>query len=316
MGEQLSEIVTTRHNHLIDPSLHVWGWEIPIYLFLGGLAAGLMILGSALELWRGERPRSAAIRWMPFASLVLLSLGMVALFLDLEYKAHVYRFYTAFMPASPMSWGSWILLLVYPAAFLAGAGGIGGSSEGAGGSAGPLGLLSFARTHRRTILWLNIAVGTALGIYTGLLLGTLNARPLWNSIVLGPLFLSSGISTGAAFIMLFRLDHDEHRQLVRWDLLAIGAELAFIALFLLGLSTGTRLARQAAAQFLGGQWTGLFWSLVVVVGLLVPLGMELIELRRRQTPTLFAPVLILIGGLALRFVLVAAGQESSFAALH
>ena len=31
------EIVSTRHNPLIDPSLHVWGWEIPVYLFLGGL---------------------------------------------------------------------------------------------------------------------------------------------------------------------------------------------------------------------------------------------------------------------------------------
>ena len=31
------ELTTTRHNPLIDPSLHVWGWEIPVYLFLGGL---------------------------------------------------------------------------------------------------------------------------------------------------------------------------------------------------------------------------------------------------------------------------------------
>ena len=47
---------------------------------------------------------------------------MLALFLDLEFKKHVYRFYLAFLPSSPMSWGSWILILVYPAALLLGLG--------------------------------------------------------------------------------------------------------------------------------------------------------------------------------------------------
>ena len=40
----MNEITNTRHNHLIDPTMHVWGWEIPLYLFLGGVVAGIMIL--------------------------------------------------------------------------------------------------------------------------------------------------------------------------------------------------------------------------------------------------------------------------------
>ena len=35
-------------------------------------------------------------------------------------------------------------------------------------------------------------------IYTGILLNTMVARPLWNSAILGPLFLVSGLSAGAA----------------------------------------------------------------------------------------------------------------------
>ena len=31
------EITTPRHNPLVDPHLTVWSWEIPVYLFLGGL---------------------------------------------------------------------------------------------------------------------------------------------------------------------------------------------------------------------------------------------------------------------------------------
>jgi formate-dependent nitrite reductase membrane component NrfD len=309
MGEQLVETVTTRHNHGIDPVLHVWGWEIPVYLFLGGLAAGLMILGATLELVRGTRPESKSIRLMPFAALALLSLGMVALFLDLEYKAHVFRFYTTFQVSSPMSWGSWILLLVYPAALLAGIGGLATTAASGGWWQG---LVRFADAYRRPILWTSIVVGAALGIYTGLLLGTLNARPLWNSIIMGPLFLCSGISTGAAFMLLFNVRRPEHELLVRWDLIAIGAELVCIALLLLDLAAGTRAARLAAGELLGGPWTGVFWALVVGAGLLVPLGMEWIELRRHQRPTVLAPILILVGGFALRYILVAAGQAVSY----
>ena len=40
----LPELDITRANHLIDPSVHVWAWQIPVYLFLGGWVAGNMIL--------------------------------------------------------------------------------------------------------------------------------------------------------------------------------------------------------------------------------------------------------------------------------
>ena len=36
-------IVSGRNNYLIDPHLHIWHWQIPLYLFLGGLVAGLML---------------------------------------------------------------------------------------------------------------------------------------------------------------------------------------------------------------------------------------------------------------------------------
>ena len=44
----MTELTTTRANPMIDPLMHVWGWEIPVYLFLGGLAAGGMVLSALL----------------------------------------------------------------------------------------------------------------------------------------------------------------------------------------------------------------------------------------------------------------------------
>jgi len=311
------ETATTRHNHLIDPSLHIWGWEIPVYLFLGGLAAGLLVLPALLEMARGDRRLSGSVQAMPFAALAIISLGMVALFLDLEYKVHVWRFYFALMPASPMSWGSWILLLVYPAGVLLGLALLTEPLRRWLPRAGRVaGFLNWIDSRRRAILWTAIVAGVALGTYTGLLLGTLGARPAWSSTLLGPLFLVSGLSTAAAFMMLMRPGQFEQQRLARWDINLIVLELTFIGLFLLTLATGGQVSRAAAGEFLGGQWTAAFWSLVVVIGLLVPLSLEIIEHKKHSRPASIAPVLILIGGFALRWILVVAGQASSYAALH
>ena len=110
------EITTTRLNPHVDPVLTVWGWEIPVYLFVGGLVAGMMIIAGVnmLRLAKGQRTEDFYSVQSPILGFLLLSLGMFALFLDLEHKLYVFRLYMTFEPLSPMSWGSWILLLVYP----------------------------------------------------------------------------------------------------------------------------------------------------------------------------------------------------------
>jgi len=46
MSEEL--LVTARNNTLIDPGLHIWTWEVAMYLFMGGLTAGIMILAALM----------------------------------------------------------------------------------------------------------------------------------------------------------------------------------------------------------------------------------------------------------------------------
>ena len=234
MNPVYTEVLTTRHNHLIDPGLHIWGWEIPVYLFLGGVVAGVMVLLALLEMRRGKRPASAAAQWMPFVAIVLLSLGMGALFLDLDFKAHVFRFYTAFEPDLAHELGR-----VDPDRRLPGAGAARASARwmarrakswASGGcsrpDARPLGwVFRLADRARRGIVWASLALGVGLGAYTGLLLGTMVARLGWNSGVLGPLFLTSGVSTGAALMMLFHLEKEEEHLMLRWDTVAIAIEL-------------------------------------------------------------------------------------------
>jgi formate-dependent nitrite reductase membrane component NrfD len=312
------EIDVARHSNLIDPRLHVWGWEIPVYLFLGGMAAGLMILTALLQRRAGER--SAAARWMPFLAPALVSLGMAALFLDLSHKLYVWRFYLAFRWTSPMSWGAWILLVVYPVTLLQGLASIDDrqaawigekllkvdSSDLLAGSVARARKWALARAPGLGNA--AIGVGIGLGVYTGILLSTLGARALWGSALLGPLFLVSGLSTGAAAMMVFRVSDEERHLLARWDLTAIGVEVTILALVLVGLATGGAESRAAAGLLLGGSYTAPFWVLVVAAGLAVPALLEVMEFRLALRPSLVTPALVLAGGLALRWVMVAAGQ--------
>ncbi len=324
----MNELTTTRANALVDPGLHVWHYEVPVYLFLGGLVAGIMVLSGLWMLRSPERERSRALSLLPWAAPILISVGMLFLWLDLENRWNAFRFYLTFRPSSPMSWGAWILLAIYPASLLLalrmtpaemracplsrlakrfGASALGQRFESGFGRA----MIWVDARTRGIALW-NVALGIGLGIYTGILLGSLGARPLWSSAILGPLFLVSGLSTGAAFMMLYGLRDDERTLLGRADMGLIAVELALIALLIMGLVTGGEASREAAGVLLGGPYTTAFWSMVVALGLLAPLAAEWMEARHGAVPGRMAAVLVLVGGLALRWVLVAAGQHSTW----
>ncbi len=307
----MTDLVSTRANHLVDPTLHVWAWQIPAYLFLGGLVAGMMAI-SGWFLFSDRHRRADSVAYLlPGLGIVLLSLGMLALFLDLEHKLYVWRLYVAFQPASPMSWGAWILVAVYPALL---ANLVLRLPAWLGDRAPALAAWSEAwnRDARlvRAVAATNMVLGGALGIYTGILLSTLGARPLWNSALLGPLFLASGLSSAAALVHMVAKERAESEFLARADNRFLQAELALLALFLIGLVTSTRVHAEAAGLVLGGPYTSVFWVGVVGIGIAVPLFVQTLAVGHRVRHTPVAPVLVLAGGLLLRIVIVYAGQAS------
>ncbi|UCE03575.1 MAG: polysulfide reductase NrfD [Candidatus Latescibacterota bacterium] len=308
------ETTTTRANPLIDPQLHIWHGEVALYLFLGGLAAGIMIITGAMRLRDRNAAWSSHLALLSWCAPLLLSLGMFFLWLDLENPFNALRFYATFSWHSPMSWGAWILLLVFPVSILF------AWTQTRRSASGRLARFdAWAREREAPLAAWNVAGGVALGLYTGILLASLAARPLWNSALLGPLFLVSGASTGAAFLLLFRLRDDERLALGRLDLFLVAIEIVVVGLWLASLASGGRESRAAVALFLGGPYTVSFWTLVFAVGLATPLAAEWLERRHGVVPGRVAPVLVLIGGLALRWILVSAGQSTGWAidvALH
>jgi formate-dependent nitrite reductase membrane component NrfD len=267
---------------------------------------------------------------------------MLALLLDLAHPLYVWAVYITFQPASPMSWGSWVLLAVYGILLVSALVRLPESWPWLGARVPALRKASEAFTgNPARMRWLgaiNIAFGVAVGIYTGILLNTMVARPLWNTSVLPLLFLVSGLSAAAAGMHLATAvfpgrpaprgliggllaamtqplgpQPPEKRTadaLVRADVALLVVELVLIALLLLSLATSTLSQIEAARLLFSGRYAMVFWVGVIAIGIVVPIVLQALELSHRIPHTVLPAVLVLAGGFALRWVLVNAGQAS------
>ena len=311
----MHELSITRHNPGIDPALHAWGWEIPVYLFLGGLVAGIMII-SGYFLFKGRNSESkCSCFYLPYLGIGFLSIGMFALFLDLEHKLYVWRLYTTFQVSSPMSWGAWILLLVYPAMItnilIKPGNYLLNKIPQLENISKKINQHKFAIKNIGVV---NMLLGGLLGMYTGILLSTLSARPLWNTSILWLLFLVSGLSSAAALVHMIAKDNYERELLAKADNGFLTLEIFVIALMIIGLLTSTEAHINAANLILVGPYAASFWVFVVGMGIMIPLFIQLLAVNHKIKHTPIAPIMVIIGGLILRFVIVAAGQYSHWAA--
>lgn len=338
------EITSTRHNHLIDPVLHAWSWEIPLYLFFGGIVAGMMVIAGLglLRTARGEDTRGFFSMQTPLLGFMLMNVGMLALLLDLTHRLYVWRIYLTFELSSPMSWGSWVLLIVYGVLMVSALVRLPDAWPWLGRTLPMLRSLSDSiigsPARLKALGWANLVLGVALGIYTGILLNTMVARPLWNSAILGPLFLVSGLSAGVAVMHIaatllqgrsapqglvggafsallqpMGAQHPEKKtadQLIRYDQLFLVAEFIFIGLFIANLHTSSASHAAAAQLIMSGPYALPFWGVVVGLGILLPFIWQGLELAHRIPHTVLPAVLVLVGGYTLRWIMVNAGQAS------
>lgn len=309
MNEEL--IVSGRLNTMVDPHLHIWHWQISLYLFLGGMAAGILAIAALYYIRGRENDYKTAVRITPFLTPFLLILGLFALFIDLRHKLFFWQLYTNIKLQSPMSWGAWTLMVITPVSFIWCALHIKDIFPKWDWKYKWLYMLDeFFNKYKKALAWVMLIYAIILGIYTGILLSAFNARPLWNTSILGPLFLASGLSAGAAATLLLSKDAKERKQFARIDLVMLGIELFLIIHMFMGFMASTQVQIEAARLFLGGPYTMSFWIFVVIIGMIIPAILEIMELGRYHIPVLIPAVLVLFGSLMLRFIIVYAGQVS------
>ena len=212
-----------------------------------------------------------------------------------------------------MSWGAWVLLIITPISFL--------WVMSYYSELFPKWNLkfdflkkfeSFLKQNRKTMAYALIPLAIVLGVYTGILLSAFNARPLWNNAILGPLFLTSGLSTGAATIILLSKTAKERHLFGKIDLALIVIELGLIVHMLMGMYAGSQVQLEAMQLLIGGEFTVPFFGFVIILGLIIPGILELLEVKGYKIPVAVPALLVIIGGLLFRFIMVEAGQITRF----
>lgn len=303
----------------IDPYLQIWHWPISVYLFVGGLAAGLLFFAAIVTIMGKENVYKVAVKNAVIIAPIALSLGLMALLYDLTHKIYFWKLYTTIRIESPMSWGAWVLMVITPLSFLWVFSYYSDVFSKFEEKFKLLEKFKFLATfekflikNRMNMAYALIPLSVILGIYTGILLSAFNARPLWNNAILGPLFLTSGLSTAAAAIVLFSKTKKEKHFFSKIDIALIIIELGLITHMIMGYYAGTQVQLEAVQLLVGGDFTLMFFGFVVILGLIVPLFLEISEIIGYKIPTSIPALLVIMGGLIFRFVMVEAGQLTRY----
>ncbi len=307
MNEEL--FISGRNLQRIDPHLEIWEFPIAFYLFLGGLAAGILLFASIAVLLNKEKELPATTLWAPIVAPVAIVIGLIALIIDLSHKMFVWQLYMTIRIESPMSWGAWVLLIVTPLSFLWVFADLRKIFPKLDWKLPILYKLeNFIREHKKFLAMLLIPLCLILGIYTGILLSAFNARPLWNNAILGPLFLTSGLSTAAAVIILLAKSNYEKHLFSKIDVGLIIIEIGLIIHMVMGYYAGGEAQIDAIQILINGDYSTMFFVFLVGLGLIFPLMLEVFELWGLKLSVVIPAILVLIGGLVFRILMVDAGQ--------
>jgi formate-dependent nitrite reductase membrane component NrfD len=318
------EITITGINAATFPHLHVWDWRVAMYLFLGGLSAGLAVMSSIIKVRQGgaltvnERAASTAQILVP----VILSIGMIFIFLDLERKLNVFWFYLTFQPLSPMSWGSWGLLAFYPVSILFAIAAVPAENRHRLLFRQLKELAEWLQKYRLHLAAANFAMGVFIGVYTGVLLSSFVARPLWNSAILPILFLCSALSAGAAMMIMISSQKKVKLFFTKIDIWLIVTEMLLLPLFFYGQYTSSYAHRESIMPFFLFNHEYFWYGLAILFLLVIlpcALVIKLLEIKEEHGETLppdallkmkLSAVIVLMGGIIVRFSFVYAGQLS------
>lgn len=289
-----------------------WAWYITLYFYVGGVAGGCYFLASLLHMFGGPEDRPV-VRMGYYVAFIGAIISGILLTLDLTQPLRFWHMLfqsntgsPIFKTWSPMSVGAWGLLLFGFFSFLATVGAL--AEEGVI-KWGPLRRLSQATAAPplATIVgFIGSIMGFFLAGYTGVLLSVTN-RPIWaDSSWLGPLFIFSAASSGAAALILLSRWRGAGRPaslhwLSRVDRGALGLEFLAIVVFVASLGS--------VAQVLVGWWGVLLLVGVVGLGILVPLVLESRASSHHDQRLATAAVLVLVGGLVLRALIIFSSES-------
>ncbi|GLP95432.1 cytochrome c nitrite reductase subunit NrfD [Paraferrimonas sedimenticola] len=300
----------------------VWHWPIAWYLFLAGVSAGAVTFAIFLKhiklgwaAYRSPYFQAAAI-----IAPISIFLGLGILVVDLTKPLEFWKILVFYNPRSVMSMGVLVLMVYQLVLFLW------------LGCAFQQPIMEWVEQRAPKLQpWLErlwrfeaaytgvlVILAVSLGAYTGFLLSALVGYPMLSNPVLPLLFLISGLSSGAAAVLLGGIwlkgqpDAAEVRFIHGIEIPLILLEIVMLFTFFSGLILSGGRSEVAAMQALGpGFWGVVFWVGIVSLGMVLPLFANLImgaTAKRTVRYVAMTASFSLLGVLLLRHFVLYAGQ--------
>ena len=279
-----------------------WGWLIVLYFFFGGLAGGTYFLAALIDFFGHpeDRPLARLGYYISFpciiisAFLLTVDLYRPLRFWHMLFESNTYQ--PLFKPWSPMSLGSWALLIFGIFSFLSFLGALAEEDRMRWSAAGRLrgpGVLS------KVITIIGGIFGFYVAGYTGVLLAVTN-RPVWSDTpLLGMLFLVSAASISVALMILLA-------ERSRWTMPGVAA-LRRMDVWVLTLELIVLIAVMVSLGPVFRAWLNL-WGLllfaVIIFGMLLPIALNWRRDWLGDLNLTTTALLVLAGGFLLRLVIV------------
>jgi formate-dependent nitrite reductase membrane component NrfD len=285
-----------------------WTWLVYLEMFVAGTAAGAYVAASFLELL--GRGRSPLVRTAHLLAFPLMGLAGLLLIVDLQRPERFWHMLVQserLLPMvkwwSPMSLGSWALLLFSLLAFVSFLDALVATDQ----------FHLFGWRGDRTLhgswlglLWSLLGGAAAFFVagYSGVLLNVTSLPGWTDSPLIGGLYIGIAAATGMAAVLFVHLARNragpDEVALERANTLAVLWQLVCLVLFLV-------VAGGSARLFL----SGLPLLAIVMAVVLVLLALLFRAVFRAGNPPAgaFAALLILVGGFLLRYAVVMGPQQ-------
>ncbi len=280
-----------------------WTWQIPLYFWIGGIAAGVQLFTTLANVLGHED--EALTRVGRYTSLVAMILSPILLIWDLGRPERFYNMMRVWKLRSPMSNQSWSLVMY---GNLSGLLAVRQAAEDGLLGRNFLSRLLIQLIPAKVLSILALPVALFVGSNTGTLLSATSV-PMWarNWAFMAPTFLASGVSTALSYLSLVLHlgrwgEEKTHTVLRRAERATILVEAALIAASLIRMGRWGKplFSKEIAPLFVGGTLIG---------GIAAPLA--LLSGKETRNKSILTSVLVLLGGLAFRFAMVHGGRQSA-----
>ena len=275
---------------LVYQSQREWGWTIATEIFCAGTAGGVYIISVLSYLLFGGTIFLSGV----FASLVLLLVSVLLLIIDSNSIRRVPRAF--FNIKSPLTLGAISLSLLIIFLILT------------------IGILytGLAPLALYPVVWLGVTVSLLTIIYPGILMGLMKAIPVWSGSGPSLLLLSAALVSGSAVVTLVGgLGHVGFNlnRITLWLLVIYGL---FLSLYIILGGHRSKPAQISVQRLFKGTLFLIFMMGVIAVGLVAPFVLFIMGIiSSSASMPQVGSVLILIGGISMRYSLIASGVKTS-----